>query len=482
MLELEKYLLELAEFLDGKKREKVDETTLDEIYQQINQLKKENEMLNTALDNCADNFHVTDGQGNILRVNRAFEKHCKVNRGFVEGKTIHDMEKLGVYRPSMTAVAIREKREITVLQKVASGDMISTITPIMDERDEVRYVVSNSRSISELQLLNKYYQQKPTLISDNGDSTSEIICQSPAMQEVKEMAMQVAKSESSILITGETGSGKSMLAKYIHQHSTHSKGRFIEINCAAIPESLFEAELFGYASGAFTGAKQGGKYGLIELANNGTLFLDEIGDMSLAIQAKLLNVLQNREIIRVGGETAIPVNIRVIAATNSDLTKLIQENKFRVELYYRLNVVPLAMPPLRSRREDIVLLTEHFLRRFCEMYKTDVLISKEALDRLAGYVWPGNIRELENLMERLVVTDNKGVIEVDDLPSSLLIMTGDSNDLVTVNRIAPLKEVVEEVERQLVTQAYEKYNSSYKIAAVLEISQSSAMRRIQKYT
>lgn len=481
MLKLEKFLLELSELLDGEKRIEVDKAMLDGIYHEICRLKNDNEMLNTAIDNCADNFHITDGNGTILRVNRAFEKHCKVNREFVEGKKVHDMEELGIYRPSMSAVAIREKRQFTVLQKVITGDMISTITPIMDEAGEVRYVVSNSRLISELQLLNKYYQQSSTHISAKDERTKQIICQNPAMQSLIEIAMQVAKAESSILITGETGSGKSMLARFIHEHSAHSKGRFIEINCAAIPESLFEAELFGYDYGAFTGAKKGGKYGLIELANNGTLFLDEIGDMSLHMQAKLLNVLQNREITRVGGETAIPVNIRIITATNSDLTKRIQNNEFRPELYYRLNVVPISIPPLRNRREDIILLTEYFLRKFCMIYKTDVLITKESLDCFGNYMWPGNIRELENLMERLVVTDNKGVIEENDLPPSFLIMRMESNEIVTVNRLAPLKKVVEEAERQLIKQAYEKYESSYKIASVLDISQSSAMRRIQKY-
>ncbi len=274
-----------------------------------------------------------------------------------------------------------------------------------------------------------------------------------------------------------------MLAKYIHEHSGHRKGRFVEINCAAIPESLIEAELFGYASGAFTGARPGGKYGLIELANNGTLFLDEIGDMSLHIQAKLLNVLQNREIIRVGGFDPISIDVRIIAATNSDLANLVKRNKFRSELYYRLNVVPINLPSLRERREDITLLVEHFLREFCDLYKTGVLISKEALDVMENYPWPGNIRELRNLVERMVVTDNKGLIELGDLPSALLSVTANPDEkIVTVNRIAPLKDAVEEVERQLISQAKDKYKSSYKIADALKISQSSAMRRIQKYT
>lgn len=451
------------------------------LYDKIQKIKQENDMLNLALDNAADNFHVTDGEGNILRVNRAFETHCKVSREFVEGKNVRDMERCGVYSPSMTPIVIKEKRQITFLQTVPEGEVITTITPVLDESGNVKLVVSNARYIKELKLLDKYFTDKSENEHYPKEIAKDFVSQSSIMKSLTELAKQIAKTDSSILIRGETGSGKSMIAKLIHIKSNRCNARFIEINCAAIPESLIESELFGYSAGAFTGAKKGGKQGLIELANNGTLFLDEIGDMPLNIQAKLLNVLQSHEITRVGGSEPIPINIRLIAATNSDLEKMIAEGCFRSELYYRINVVPIFMPPLRERREDIPLLIEQFRVKFCNDNKTDVMISKEVIDRMQNYLWPGNIRELENLIERLIVTNRKNIVELDDLPNSLLLMTEPPEKSISVNRMIPLKEAMEEVEKQLILSAYDTYKSSYKVAELLEISQSAAMRRLHKY-
>lgn len=481
MDELEIFLNKITKLLNIESVNTISEETFSILYDKIQNIKQENDMLNIALDNAADNFHVTDGEGKILRVNRAFEMHCNVKRDFVEGKNTNDMERLGIYKPSMTPIVIKEKRQITFLQNIPGGKVITTITPVLDEKGNVKLVVSNARYINELKLLNKYFMDKSEKEKDAKQATKEIVSQSPIMKSLMDLASQVAKVDSSILIRGETGTGKSMLAKFIHVNSNRCDGRFIEINCAAIPENLIESELFGYSIGAFTGAKKEGKHGLIELANNGTLFLDEIGDMPLNIQAKLLNVLQNHEITRVGGEEAIPVNVRLIAATNNNLEGMITEGLFRSELYYRINVVPLYMPPLRNRREDIPLLIEHFRNNFCNNYKTNVMISEDVLDRIRNYIWPGNIRELENLIERLIVTDRKGIIELDDLPNSLLLMIGLQEENIIVNRIIPLKEAIEEVEKQLIILAFKTYKSSYKVADKLKISQSAAMRRIHKY-
>jgi len=241
----------------------------------------------------------------------------------------------------------------------------------------------------------------------------------PQMKRVYELAKKVAPSSSTILILGESGTGKEVLAKYIHFCSKR-KGPFVPINCAAIPEELLEAELFGYEKGAFTGAIKS-KPGKFELANQGTIFLDEIGDLSPKLQAKLLRVIQEKQVERLGGDRAIKIEVRILAATNKDLEKEVKEGKFREDLFFRLNVIPIRLPPLRERKEDIPLLVKFFLKRLCEREGIEEkTITPPALEKLINYHWPGNIRELENLIERLVILSENNTIEVEDLSISSL--------------------------------------------------------------
>ena len=481
MDEYKKTILNIAKLLEIDCSQDLEESLCSTVYNAVAYLKKDDDMLNMAIDNCIDSFHVTDGEGNIVRVNRAFTDGLQIARKDVEGKNVVDMEKSGIYSPTAVHVAIREKRMISMIQTGARGKAIASAQPVLDPDGNVMLVVSNARFLSELQLLENYFEIEKERHTEVSPKSMQMISKSKLMRSLMDLAGQVAKADSSILITGETGTGKSMLAKYIHAHSKRKDEKFIEINCAAIPENLIESELFGYTTGAFTGAKKGGKPGLIELANNGTLFLDEIGDMPLNLQAKLLQVLQNRSITRIGGEEAIDVNIRLITATNSNLEEMIEKGAFRSELYYRINVVPLHVPALRNRREDISDLVDSFTQRFNSEYNTNVIIGKETMKRLEEYKWPGNIRELENLIERLVVTDGKGIVELEDLPNAILIMTDEIKDDITVNKIIPLKKAMDEVERQLINAAYEAYGSSYKVARALGISQSGASRKHIKY-
>ncbi len=481
MGELDNKLKEIARLLNVEEDNLNSGDLFSQIFDKIQRIKRENDMLNLALDSCVDHFHITDGKGTILRVNTAFEKNCKIKREFVEGRTTSEMEQLGVYKPSMTGTAIKEKRQITFVQSVPMGEVITTCTPVLDEEGNVKLVVSNARFINELKLLHKYFKERSAIGNGPDGNSKEFVSQDPLMISLKDMAKKVAPTDSSILILGETGSGKSMLAKLIHENSARSKGNFIEINCAAIPENLIESELFGYSAGAFTGAKKEGKRGLIELANNGTLFLDEIGDMPLNVQAKLFNFLQSRTITRVGGEDSIPVDIRLITATNKDLEKMTHEGLFRSELYYRINVVPITIPPLRNRQDDIPLLIEYFRNKFCNKYSTIIMISHEVIECMLNYSWPGNVRELENLIERLIVLDRNGIIELEDMPATILASSDTNDEKIMVNRIVPLKEAIEEFERKLVISVYNKYKSSYKVAEKLNISQSAAMRKIHKY-
>lgn len=456
----------------------VEMNDLEAIYEACEKLKKERDIYFLAMDNCMDSFHVTNGEGEILFINKTFERRSKASKEDIIGKHVMDMEEKGVYRPSAVRIALRENRTITMVQGGPGGDAIVTATPIKDQNGKPIMCVSNARFIDELSLLDKYYKAK-NKTADYKEKT--LVSKSPVMEGLYESAQQVAKADSSILITGETGTGKSMIAKYIHDNSLRAKGKFIELNCAAIPENLIESELFGYESGAFTGAKKGGKPGLFEMANGGSLFLDEIGDMPLNLQVKLLSAIQNRTITRIGGTGEKPVDVRIITATNKDLEKLVEDGLFRSDLYYRINVVPLHMPALRERKEDINELIKSFLEVFNSRYNTQVEIVDKALEMLNMYRWPGNIRELENLVERLVVTNRTGVIDEESLPNNIKIMTDGEQEDIRVNRLVPLQEAMEKVESQLVKMAFEQYGSTYKAAEALGISQSGASRKHLKY-
>ncbi len=303
-----------------------------------------------------------------------------------------------------------------------------------------------------------------------------IVGQSDAMLNLVEVVKKVATTDSTVLITGESGTGKSLIARAIHFMSHRKDGPFITINCAAIPEALLEAELFGYEKGAFTGAHSS-KKGKFELANGGTIFLDEIGDMPLSLQAKILRVLQDREIERLGGEKTIKVDVRIIAATNRNLEKLVQEGKFREDLYYRLNVVPIHVPPLKDRKEDIPILVEHFLEVFNSKYNKRVKISPDAMGILMAYHWPGNIRELENTVERIVVM-NEGVITSSNLPPHILAyrLKTDTEEL------SNLPEKIQATEREKIIEALEKtgYVKS-RAAKLLGYTLRQLDYRIKKY-
>jgi transcriptional regulator with PAS, ATPase and Fis domain/NAD-dependent dihydropyrimidine dehydrogenase PreA subunit len=312
-------------------------------------------------------------------------------------------------------------------------------------------------------------------------SENPIIAYSVEMGEVLRLASKVAQVTTTILILGESGVGKEVIARFIHNASLRRSGPFVTINCGAIPPNLLESELFGYEAGAFTGAKREGKPGMIEVASSGTLFLDEISDLTLDLQVKLLQVIQERRLTRVGGIHPIDVDIRIIAATNRDLAKMVEKGEFRADLFYRLNVVPIVIPPLRSRRDDVIPLIYHFLAKHNSAHRYNKTISREAREALTEYSWPGNVRELENLMERLVVTVEGEEITVDDLPQHVKERDVDHDPKVIVKGVIPLREAVEEVERQLISHARKDHETTYEIAEVLGVNQSTIVRKLKKY-
>lgn len=302
-----------------------------------------------------------------------------------------------------------------------------------------------------------------------------IVAKSPVMLELVKTALQVAKVDCTVLLQGESGTGKGIIANIIHQYSNRSKP-MVKINCGAIPESLMESELFGYEHGAFTGARKEGKAGKFEEAHNGTIFLDEIGDLPLHLQVKLLRVLQDKEIVRVGGAEAKKVNTRVIAATNKDLHQMVLEGIFREDLFYRLNVIPLKVPPLRERREDIMPLILFFKNIFEEKYKVKRDCSNQVVKIFLSYDWPGNVREIENLIERIhVISDPMEVITPEILIKDYLNINRQKSEekAVIVHRIISLKKANEELERQLLEMAVVKYKTLKQIALALDVSEAT---------
>lgn len=326
-----------------------------------------------------DGITITDKHGTILRINPAGERVEGLSSKDVVGKYVQELVDLGIYSESATIKALEKRVPVTILQKVPSGkEIIATGTPIFEDGEIIR-VITNSRDITELNNLKRElsqahqlaekYQSELEFLRLEQMKTEDVVVHSPEMKKIVTLATRVAPVDSTVLIQGESGVGKGVFSKLIHNNSRRKNGPFIKIDCGSIPESLLESELFGYEKGAFTGASKEGKIGLIELANGGTLFLDEIGEVPLNLQVKLLRVLQDREIVRVGGNSAIPVDIRIIAATNRELETMVKEKSFREDLYYRLNVVPIFIPPLRERKGDIQPLVVNSLDKFNRKYK-----------------------------------------------------------------------------------------------------------------
>ena len=300
-----------------------------------------------------------------------------------------------------------------------------------------------------------------------------IIGSDPRILRIIEIIHRIAPFDTTVLLTGESGVGKNRYADMIHSLSLRRQEPYVAINCGAIPENLLESELFGYEKGAFTGANLNGKNGLIEMAHCGTLFLDEIGDLPLHMQVKLLKVIQERRITRIGGTKEKEIDFRLIAASNKDIPALVEAGTFRKDLFYRLNVIPITIPPLREREDDIVQFVNYFTARYNEKYKKNHVFSDQAIELLKTYPWPGNVRELENVVERVILTADNYVITEDMLPTSF--------HFDTVNENKTLKEILEDMEKKVILETYKKYGTTTKVADILGISQASVSLKLKKY-
>ena len=395
------------------------------------------------------------------------------------------MERQGFFKPSVTVKVLDSGQPQAVVQKTCTGEEVVAVgAPMTDSSGNIEKIVSVTRNFStQIKVTRMISELKERLVLDKNDRLNEkdsIITCNDQMFEIKTLVNMIADTKATVLITGETGTGKEMVARYIYSLSDRDKMPFIKVNCGTISHSIVESELFGYEEGSFTGASKGGKIGLIEAANGGTLFLDEISELPIEQQVKLLHVLQEKMLIRVGGTESIDLDIRIIAATNKDLEEEVKLGNFREDLYYRLNVIPINIPPLRKRKEDIPLLSKHFFKRFCDMYGKDMQMSNSVIGAFEQYHWPGNIRQLENTIERLVLTVPKPIITVDDLPR--MIHPDDSDgQAVKVERIIKLDDAVRLLEKELIKMALEEYGTTVKAAEALGINQSTVSRKMAQY-
>lgn len=468
-----------------------DISDLEAVFTELEASQRLNKELQDIIDAVHDGIYVTDGQGITTRINKSFTRMTGIKEEEVIGRHMQELKDEGYCSESVTLLVLKRKQPVSIMQTIKGGKrLLITGTPIFDDEGKISRVVTNSRDITELinlkakleqsEQLTEQYKQELEHLRSQQRGRCGIIAQSKEMKQLVEIVHRASEVDATVLILGETGVGKEVVAREIHRNSTRKRGPFIKVNCAAIPESLLESELFGYEKGAFTGAQKQGKPGMFEIANSGTILLDEIGEMPIKLQAKLLRVVQEKEVTRIGGTHSRALDVRIIAATNQDLEELIKKGLFREDLYYRLNVLPIKIPPLRSRKTDIPLLVHHFLKVFNKKYSKNICLDPSALQILNDYHWPGNVRQLENLIERLVVISKDNVITHNHLYQLMEMESGEIPPHFSKIELS-LNEAVSLVEKQLIAAALTTYGSTRKAARALRVSQPTLIRKAKKY-
>ena len=458
---------------------------------------------NVLLDNIPDGIYVLDHAGNTIFANSAYARLANMTKSELIGYNVHGFLDTKTIDFCISDVVYQEKRRVVMLQdvfdrqnparKIRQSLVVSS--PIFDEHGDVCNIIAVVRPVRSMN--DDYHQavlQETMSLRIEGHTVDrDIIAESPAMLSLLRAAENVANVDSSVLLTGESGTGKEVLAQAIHKASSRSSRPLVVINCASLPPALLEAELFGYERGAFTGASATGKAGLFEEADQGTLLLDEVNSLPLELQGKLLRAIETKSIQRIGSTKTHPVDFRLIATTNEDLKAMVAERRFRTDLYYRLNVIPLHIPPLRERREDVLPLTFYFLKHFCEKYSISKILSDNTLAAIQEYDWPGNVRELRNFIERSVVMSMGEYIEISNISS----ISGETRGLhAGIRQHVPVEnhgyrelledgisyqEYMDRCEAAYLRHALDTYGNASLVAKALGISLSSVMRRKRKY-
>ncbi len=428
----------------------------------------------------------------VVRVNSSFSRITGLKGESLLGQKVDDLDAethicLHTIQEVFRLVQ-RLRKSVTSMGKLMHGNEIYVTATPVNLDGPVQHIIVSIRDITELQLLKEEVSRLMALYLSTPEEArisqlagDDIIAENRVMRGILDMVARVAQVDSMVFFEGESGTGKEVLARLIHRQCARRKGPFIPVNCGAIPENLFESELFGYVRGAFTGAIKEGKPGLFELANGGVIFLDEIGEMPLNCQVKLLKVIEDREVMRVGGIKPTRLNTRIIAATNRNLPEMVKEGKFREDLFYRLYVVPIKIPPLRERREDIFPLAWHFLRRHNSKFNQSKTFSREIIQIMESYQWPGNVRELQNIIERMVIMSDGEILEPRHLPHSVYSQESDEGSMIQVKGIISLVQARETVEKKLLSHALEIKGTTREAARLLGVDHSTVVRKLKKY-
>ena len=461
-------------------------------------IKEKYEFYEDVFDNMTDALYVLDDKGNMIYVNYAMIKKFDIPRDELLRYNVFDMYDDGLIDYVISKNVYEQKKEVVMCQKIFNShgkelmQMVSQM-PILNDKGDIQYIIGVMRDMEELigyyyDALNKYQTVKD-IGSKRSDDNKLLVYNSPQMSDLIRILNNVAPTDANILVQGESGTGKEVLAEYIHQMSERRDKEMVRINCAAFPETLLESELFGYEKGSFTGALGSGKKGLIETADGSTLFLDEINSLPLALQGKILRTIETKMVQRIGSDRPKKIDFRLIAATNEDLSECIKKKTFRADLYYRLNVIPAIIPPLRDRPSDIEPLIEYFLNKYCKKYGKEKTFGPEAMNVLKNYSWPGNVRELKNFVERIVLISASSVYCIKSIPPQMLngqLLSPSSsgnggNSGCQFDIRMSLEENLNAFEKQIIESVVQQYGSGKSAAEVLRVNQSTISRKMAKY-
>jgi PAS domain S-box-containing protein len=465
----------------------------ESLLTRVRHLEEKNRDLMGMMENSYDAMCIVDGTGKILLLNPAFEKVMGFKNSEMIGRRIPDIVDEGLTDTAATVKVLETgQEESVIINTIAGKQVLSTGRPVYDRDGKIFRIYCNLRDVTDLNHLREQYHQSQRLASKYLKELNELkkihvvqsrfVTRNTKVMQIVGFVYQMAEVDSTVLILGESGVGKDLIARTLHEASPRNEtGEFVKVNCGAIPKDLLESEIFGYEPGAFTGAKKEGKIGYFELAHKGTLFLDEIGDLPKGLQVKLLGAIQDHKITRVGSTKEKEVDVRIVAATNRNLEKMMVMGEFREDLYYRLSVIPITIPPLKYRKDDIPFLLIHYLEYFNEKYSKNLSLQKSTIETLSDYSWPGNVRELANLIERLVLSVQKRPIGPNDLPNKYrAVHTGYPSQSMPKKEFTTLKEAVEEFECELVRSTLKRASSLEEASIRLGISLSTLVRKKRK--